>query len=94
MDLQISCVNLWGGCTKCPASRMRESNMSRHVLAVDQVVLIADPQLSRAQWPVGKVTRVLPSNEGAIRAAEVDIKGNTYIRPVAKMIVLPEMPED
>lgn len=63
-------------------------------LAVDQVVLIADSQLPRAQWPVGKVTRVLPSDDGAIRAAEVDIKGNTYIRPVAKLIVLPEMPED
>ncbi|XP_052456318.1 uncharacterized protein LOC128016040 [Carassius gibelio] len=63
-------------------------------LAVDQVVLIADSQLPRAQWPVGKITRVLPSDDGAIRAAEVDIKGNTYIRPVAKLIVLPEMPEN
>ncbi|XP_067219119.1 uncharacterized protein [Chanodichthys erythropterus] len=63
-------------------------------LAADQVVLIADSQLPRAQWPVGKVTRVLPSDDGAIRAAEVDIKGNTYVRPVAKLIVLPEMPKD
>lgn len=56
--------------------------------------MIADSQLPRAQWPVGKVTRVLPSDDGAIRAAEMDIKSNTYIRPVAKLIVLPEMPED
>ncbi|KAL0147788.1 hypothetical protein M9458_056904 [Cirrhinus mrigala] len=77
----------------CLQLRQKWQNITPN-LAVDQVVLIADSQLPRAQWPVGKVTRVLPSDDGAIRAAEVDIKGNRYTRPVAKLIVLPEMPED
>lgn len=63
-------------------------------LTTDQVVMIVDPQLPRALWPVGRVTKVNPSDDGRIRSAEVNIKGTTYIRPVAKLIALPEMPED
>ncbi|KAL0153840.1 hypothetical protein M9458_050870, partial [Cirrhinus mrigala] len=47
-----------------------------------------------SQSTVDKVTRVLPSDDRAIKAAEADIKGNTYIHPAAKLSVLPEMPED
>ena len=63
-------------------------------LTQDQVVMIIDPQLPRAMWPVGRITKVIPSDDGRIRTAEVDIKGSTYTRPVAKLIPLPAMPED
>ena len=63
-------------------------------LTADQVVMVIDPQLPRARWPIGRVTKVIPSDDGRIRAAEVNIKGTTYTRPVAKLILLPEMPED
>ena len=45
-------------------------------------------------WPVGRVSKVLISDDGKVRTAAVDIKGNTYLRPVAKLIELPEMPSD
>lgn len=63
-------------------------------LTTDQVVMVIDPQLPRARWPIGQVTKVIPSDDGRIRAAEVDIKGTTYIRPVVKLIPLPEMPQE
>ncbi|KAL3987511.1 hypothetical protein ACER0C_014626 [Sarotherodon galilaeus] len=44
-------------------------------LTVDRVVMVTDPQLPRALWPVGRVTKVIPSDDGKIRTAEVDIKG-------------------
>lgn len=55
--------------------------------------MVVDSQLSHALWPVGKVTGVVPSSDGRVRVAEVTIKGHTYLRPVAKLIPLPEMPE-
>lgn len=63
-------------------------------LAVGTVVMVLDPQLPRALWPVGRITRITPSDDGKVRAAEVDIKGNLYTRPVAKLVELPEMPDD
>lgn len=63
-------------------------------LTVDRVVIVIDPQLPRALWPVGRVTKVISSDDGKIRTAEVDIKGVKYIRPVTKLITLPKMPEN
>lgn len=63
-------------------------------LAVGTVVMVIDTQLPRALWPVGRITRIIPSDDGKVRTAEVDIKGNLYTRPVAKLIELPKMPDD
>ncbi|XP_023253587.1 uncharacterized protein LOC111648064 [Seriola lalandi dorsalis] len=60
-------------------------------LAVDQVVLIVDPQLPRALWPVGKVVETYPGADGRIRTATVKIKDRTYVRPVARLIQLPKI---
>lgn len=63
-------------------------------LAVDQVVMVVDSQLPRALWPIGKVTKVHPSDDGTIRSADVNIKGTVYTRPVTKLVPLPKMPDD
>ncbi|TKS64949.1 ATP-binding cassette sub-family A member 2 [Collichthys lucidus] len=63
-------------------------------LAVDQVVMVVDSQLPRALWPIGKVTKVHPSDDGTVRSADIDIKGAVYTRPVTKLVLLPKMPED
>ncbi|KAI5614831.1 hypothetical protein C0J50_10985, partial [Silurus asotus] len=57
-------------------------------LEVDSVVLIVDPQLPRAQWPIGKIQKTLPSSDGRVRTAEVVIDGKVYLRPVARLIQL------
>ncbi len=53
------------------------------------VVLVIDPQLPRAQWPIGKVTKTVVSNDGCVRTANVSIQGKVYTRPVARLIPLP-----
>lgn len=57
------------------------------------VVMIVDPQLPRASWPVGKINRVFPGADGLIRSAEVNVKDRTYVRPVSRLIRLPAVPE-
>ncbi|KAJ7997942.1 hypothetical protein DPEC_G00217400 [Dallia pectoralis] len=48
------------------------------------VVMLVDPQLPRALWPIGRVIKVHTSADGHVRSAEVEIK--------AKMAAtLPEM---
>nr|XP_055047823.1 uncharacterized protein LOC129433267 [Misgurnus anguillicaudatus] len=63
-------------------------------LAVGEVVMVMDSQLPRAHWPVGKITKVFPSSDGTVRVAEVTIGDRIYSRPVSKLIVLPELPND
>ena len=54
-------------------------------------VLIMDPQLPRAQWPVGKVTGLHPSPDQCVRSADILVQDRTYTRPVARLISLPEL---
>ncbi|KAL2086010.1 hypothetical protein ACEWY4_019330 [Coilia grayii] len=63
-------------------------------LAVGTVVMVLDSQLPMAMWPVGRITWIVSSDDGRVRSAEVDIKGNLYTRPVTKLIELPKMPDD
>ncbi|KAL0171405.1 hypothetical protein M9458_031716, partial [Cirrhinus mrigala] len=58
----------------------------KRTLEIGDVVLIIDPQLPRALWPVGRVTQVFPGAD--------DVKGKTYTRIVARLIQLPALPED
>lgn len=63
---------------------------------VGMVVLLIDPQLPRSLWQMGKVTKVFPGTDGRVRTVEVQIKDRVYTRPIARLIVLPEIqdPED
>lgn len=62
-------------------------------LTVGTVVMIADPQFPRALWPVGTVKSVQVGADNKVRAAEIQIKDRTYIRPVVRLIKLPSLPE-
>lgn len=53
------------------------------------IVMVVDPLLPRALWPVGRITKVLPGTDGRIRTAEVNVKDRHYLRPVARLIPLP-----
>ncbi|XP_073724410.1 uncharacterized protein [Misgurnus anguillicaudatus] len=63
-------------------------------LAVDSIVLIVDPQLPRAQWPIGKVVKTVVSKDGCVRIADVLVRGKVYTRPVARLILLPAFEDD
>lgn len=63
-------------------------------LQVGEVVMIVDNQLPRALWPVGKVVQVFPGADKRIRSAEVAVKDKKYVRPVARLISLPVLPEE
>lgn len=55
-------------------------------MTVGQTVLIVDPQFPRALWAVGV--------DGRIQTVEVKVGEKCYIRPVARLIPLPEMKDE
>ncbi|KAI5607859.1 hypothetical protein C0J50_9771, partial [Silurus asotus] len=54
-------------------------------LTVGSVVMIVDPQLPRALWLIGKVSKTFPGADGQVRSAEVNVKGRLYTRPVTRL---------
>lgn len=63
-------------------------------ITVDSVVLIIDPSLPTAQWPTGRVVKAIANPDGCIRGAEVKVKDKVYMRPVARLMELPELQDD
>ncbi|KAK7881024.1 hypothetical protein WMY93_030613 [Mugilogobius chulae] len=63
-------------------------------LVQDTVAMIVDPQLPRAQWPIGRVVKVVKSADSHVRSAEVQVGEKTYLRPVARLIQLPAIPDN
>lgn len=62
-------------------------------LQVGTIVLIVDPQLPRALWPVGQVSRVFSGVDSRVRTAQIKVGEKSYTRPVARLIKLPAIPD-
>lgn len=56
-----------------------------------QIVLLVDPQSPRASWSIGKITETYPGNDGKVRSAKLIINKKEYLRPVSRLIPLPEV---
>ena len=58
-------------------------------LQLGQAVLIQEPNLSRGQWKIARITQVFPGKDGLVRVARVETeKGETYLRPVHRLCPL------
>ena len=55
----------------------------------NDVIMIVDPALSRAQWLIGRVVGIFP---GRVRTASVRVSKN-FTCPVARLMRLPELSE-
>ena len=60
-------------------------------LQTGELVLIADDNVPRHQWPIGRVTNVFPGSNGLVRSVEVRAKGPTYRRPITKICLLEQL---
>lgn len=58
-------------------------------LGDSDVVMVLDPRLPRALWPIGKILKTFLGKDGRIRVAEIEIKGKSYVCPVSRLIRLP-----
>ncbi|KZS08018.1 Uncharacterized protein APZ42_028147 [Daphnia magna] len=57
-------------------------------LAVDDTVLVVDPNYPRGHWPIGRVTRIIPSPDGIVRSVFVKTSTGEYQHPVSKLCLL------
>ena len=57
-------------------------------LRVGETVLIADPSVPRGSWPLARVTKTFPGQDGLVRVVEVNTLKGVYKRPVTKIVRL------
>ncbi|CAM1317751.1 Uncharacterised protein r2_g3590 [Pycnogonum litorale] len=53
-----------------------------------QLVLVAEPNVPRGQWPLGRVNKLFPGTDNRVRSVEVRMKGGLFRRPVTKLCQL------
>ena len=51
-------------------------------------MLIADPNLARGKWHMGKVSEVFPSQDKLVRVVQVKTKDGVYTRPIHRLCLL------
>ncbi|XP_043220281.1 uncharacterized protein LOC122380842 [Amphibalanus amphitrite] len=59
-------------------------------LAPGDLVLIAEDNVPRGQWPLGRVIEVMPGPDGRVRSARLRARGGTVHRPATKICLLEE----
>ena len=60
----------------------------RRNLEINDLVLIADDNVQRGKWPLGRVTQVFPGRDGRVRSAEIRTKSTVLHRPIRKLCLL------
>ena len=59
-----------------------------HIEVVHSLVLIADENVPRGKWPLGRVIHVFHGNDGYVRSARVQTSSTILTRPVTKLCFL------
>ncbi|XP_064629285.1 uncharacterized protein LOC135488574 [Lineus longissimus] len=50
------------------------------------LVMMAEDNLPKGEWPMARVVRTFPGDDGCVRVVEVKAKnGNLYVRPISKL---------
>ena len=57
-------------------------------IKVDDVVLVADINLPRGEWPLGRITELKPSSDGQIRTVKVIVADKEMLRPTSRLCQL------
>ena len=48
-------------------------------------MLVHDDDTKRGQWPLARVTKVMPGSDGIVRTVDIRTKKGNYTRPVTKL---------
>lgn len=92
---QVLADHFWGQFTRryLPSLQLHHKwRTNTSDITIGEVVMVVNPQLPRALWPIGRVTDIHLSDDGRVRSAKVNITVTVYTSN--KVIKLPKMPKD
>ena len=72
-----------------PSLQLRQKWLESHRnLRVGDIVLVAQENTPRKNWPLGRVTAVFLGRDDAVRSVEIKTANSVLVRPVNKLCVL------
>ena len=77
--------------TLTPRSKWREKVPN---LKVGTLVIVREDGIKRGKWPLGRVTKIKPGDDGEVRVVDVRTKDGEYTRPVSKLYPLEDDAEE
>ena len=72
----------------------KKRRINQRNLQAGDVVLVADPNLSRPRWRLGRVNSVFPGADGRVRAVEVRTAQGLFTRPITRLCLLEPVVDD
>ena len=67
-------------------------NCPQRNLTVGDVVLVKEDGAHRGDWPLGRVTKAMESDDGKVRKAQVEVQRDgrkkTFLRPIKELVLL------
>ena len=61
---------------------------------VGELVLLQDDDLKRRKWPLARITKIMPGEDGVVRTVELRARNGVYTRPVTKLYKLEDNDSD
>ena len=61
---------------------------ARRSLKLDDVVIIREDNCPKLYWPLGRVTKLIPSKDKLIRTVEVKTRKGLFVRPIQRLHLL------
>ena len=93
-QVQLLANHYWKGWLReySPSLQERQKwHKTQRNLQTGELVLIADDNVPRHQWPIGRVTPVFPGSDCLVSSVEVRAKGSAYRRPITKICLLEQL---
>ena len=67
-------------------------NCPQRNLTIGDVVLVKEDGAHRGDWPLGRVTEAMESDDGKVRKAQVEVQRDgrkkTFLRPIKELVLL------
>ena len=68
--------------------RIHKWRYPKHNIAIGDIVVMKEDNLSPTTWPLAKVIQVHPGNDGHVRVVTIQTKSSVFKRPVHKIALL------
>ena len=64
----------------------KEKNQTSSIPQVGQVVIIKDERIPRRMWKLGRIERLIISNDGKVRTADIYLPGDRHVQHSINML--------
>ncbi|KAB0802715.1 hypothetical protein PPYR_04901 [Photinus pyralis] len=70
-------------------TRVKWKENCTNLIGIDSLVLLKEDHVSPLNWPLGRVVKLYPGQDGVTRVVEIKVRGGVVKRAINRVCVLP-----